>query len=401
MGEDLRVKLNMHHALVQVLYFIGFSALWAYGPVLLLQRGLSDSTVGTITALALLAPVVLQPILSSLADRYARLTSRSLALALALTAVLIAAFMWGHLGSTDTVAVCYALGGMVMVTLSPFINSMLMGYYLRGIDVNFGLGRGVGSAAYAMVVLVVGFAVEKRDPSLIVPVFFAGAVGLTVVLLLFRYPLPPAGPAERASESAPVLNVVQLLRKYPAFALLLAGCALLQGTHNAIATYFIHIAEKVGSGEGLMGTIMALSAFTELLAMPLFPRLHRRFSLKVLFRLCAVFFCIRTALFLFAAAPWMLYVSAAVQFFEYGIFLPCTVYYVAEKLDGANQIKGQGLIHVFCNGAGPALITFLSGQVMGHSGINGVLTLQLLSAAAGVAVIFLATSRRIDKERTI
>ena len=173
-----------------------------------------------------------------------------------------------------------------------------------------------------------------------------------------RYPLPPV-PAAQEEEPPKVLGLWALLKKYPAFPVMLMGCALLQGGHNACNTYMIHIVDKVGAGESLMGVVLAVSAFMELPAMTLFSRMRQKLSLRGMFLLCAAAFVAKDVLFLLARTPTLLYVSAALQFFEFGVFLPATVYYAAETLDAANQAKGQGLIHIFSNGVGPAVIQSL------------------------------------------
>ena len=271
-----------------------------------------------------------------------------------------------------------------------------MEFHLRGVSVNYGLGRGTGSTTYAIVALVLGFVLERRPPTVMLPVLLAALAAQILSVWSFRYPLPPA--AETTERAAPpVLSLRALLRKYPAFAVLLLGCALLQGSHNACNTYMIHIAAKVGAGEGLMGTILALSAFMELPSMALFPRIHRRLSLEALFRLCAAAFVARNVLFLLAASPVLLYVAAVIQFVEFGIFLPATVYYVAEKLDAANQVKGQGLIHVFSNGLGPAVMTAAGGRLIDSGGINAMLWFTSAGAALGFVVVLAATSHFLDR----
>ena len=75
-------KLNLCYAGIQSLYWAGFAAIWAFLSVLLLYRGFSNSQIGTVSALALLMPLAVQPVLASLADRDRRFTSRRLAMAL-------------------------------------------------------------------------------------------------------------------------------------------------------------------------------------------------------------------------------------------------------------------------------------------------------------------------------
>ena len=393
--DKLARQVDIHHAVMQGSYFAGFSAIWGFGPVLLLYWGLSNSALGVITSLALLLPLLIQPALASLSDADPRWTSRRLALVLSL--ITLAAAVAMMLPEHKTVLlVSYAVIGVTLVSTSPFFNSMVMEYHLRGVSVNYGIGRGTGSTTYAIVALVMGFVLERRSPTVILPVLLAALAVQIVSIWSFRYPLPPA-PANQEGEPPQVLGVWGLLRKYPAFPVMLVGCALLQGGHNACNTYMIHIANKAGAGESLMGIVLAASAFTELPAMALFPRMHRRFSLRTLFLVSAAAFVAKNVLFLLTQSPVLLYIASALQFFEFGIFLPATVYYAAETLDAANQAKGQGLIHVFSNGVGPAAMTAIGGWLIDRVDINVMLAAMAAAALAGFFVVALATSRHFDK----
>lgn len=397
--DKLARQVDIHHAVMQGSYFAGFSAIWGFGPVLLLYHGLSNSALGVITSLALLLPLLIQPALASLSDADPRWTSRRLALVLSLITLAAAVAMMLLPEHKTVLLVSYAVIGVTLVCTAPFFNSMVMEYHLRGVNINYGIGRGTGSTTYAIVALVMGFVLERRSPTVILPVLLAALAVQIAAVWSFRYPLPPA-PAAQEGEPPQVLGVWGLLRKYPAFPVMLVGCALLQGGHNACNTYMIHIASKVGAGEGLMGVILAVSAFAELPAMALFPRMHRRFSLRTLFLVCAAAFVGKNVLFLLAQSPVLLYLAAALQFFEFGIFLPATVYYAAETLDTANQAKGQGLIHVFSNGVGPAVMTAIGGRLIDRAGINTMVAVMAAAALAGFFVVALATSRHFDKRST-
>lgn len=396
--DKLARQLNIHHAAIQSAYFVGFSAMWGFGPVLLLYRGLSNSVLGAVTSAALLIPCLLQLALASLSDADSRFTPRRLALGLSLLTLAAGAAMWLGGSHRALLLVCYTVVGICLISTSPFFNSMIMAFHVRGVPVNYGLGRGAGSVSYAVVALVLGFVVERRPPTLIVPVMLAALAVQIAAIWTFRYPLPPA-PVSNGTKPA-VVSLPQLLKRYPSFALLVLGCALLQGGHNAANTYMVHIAAKAGSGESLMGVILALSAAMELPAMSLFPHLRRRCSLRTLFCLSAAVFAVRQVLFLLAASPVLLYAAAVLQFFGFGLFLPCTVYYVAEKLDIANQTKGQGLIHICSNGLGPAILTAVGGQLVDSAGINAMLVFTAVCAVVGTVLTALATSSHFEKGGT-
>lgn len=381
-------KLDLHFSILWGLYWIGWAAIWGFLSVFLLHRGFTNSQVGMVSSCALLLPIVVQPALASLTDRSPRFTSRRLAMALTAAALVSGAGVWLVDGPV-LCAVCFIIIGVALTAIAPYFNAMSMDFVLRGVDVNFSASRSCGSVTYALSSLALGAALEHYAPTLVLPVFLLSFGALLLALLLFRHPLP--APQADAAKAAPaVLSNAALLRRYPAFTLLLVGCALLMASHSPVTTYMIHIVGKAGGGESELGVALFLSAAVELPAMLLFSRLRRRFSLRVLMLVCAASFAVRNAAFLLAASPIAVYIACMLQFFEYAIFIPATVYYVTEEIDTANQVKGQALIYTASSGIGSALGTLCSGRLLDSAGVNGMLLFCLCSALLGTAVTILS-----------
>ena len=241
-------KLNLCYAGIQSLYWAGFAAIWAFLSVLLLYRGFSNSQIGTVSALALLMPLAVQPVLASLADRDRRFTSRRLAMALTGLLLLCAVGLWCSAGSMAVTAVLYVLVGISLTATAPFHSAMAMELQQHGVALNYGLSRGLGSACYAASVLVLGVVVERYAPTAVLPVF----AGEMLLLLLLTWRFRASRTMEATAGSGPVLSVGQVLRRYPAYTWLLVGCALLMACHSATCTYMIHIVGKVGGSESMM-----------------------------------------------------------------------------------------------------------------------------------------------------
>ena len=355
--------------------------------VLLLYRGFSNSQIGVVSFLALTLPIVVQPGLAALADRDGRFTSRRLGLALVCLAATAAGVMWAWGANRLLTAVLYVLIGVCLTATQPFFSSMAMEWQMAGADLNFGLGRGIGSACYAALVLLLGQLTERYAPTLVVPVF-AGLFAI-LALAVWRFRSAPAPRME--GERPQVLTNLQLLRKYPRFVLLLAACALLMACHSSSCTYMIHIVERAGAGSGAMGAALALAAFLELPAMGLFSRMRQRLSLAWLLRLCAGAFLAKIVVFWLAESMTAIYLASVLQFFEYGIFTPATVYYVVEHIDRGNQVKGQALISVASSGVGSAFGSLCCGLILDRAGVSGMLLFEVACAAAGCVVMLLAT----------
>lgn len=387
MPEKQLRRMNAHYALIQGLFWGGYATIWAFLTVLLLYRGFSNSQIGVVSFLALTLPIVVQPGLAALADRDGRFTSRRLGLALVCLAATAAGVMWAWGANRLLTAVLYVLIGVCLTATQPFFSSMAMEWQMAGADLNFGLGRGIGSACYAALVLLLGQLTERYAPTLVVPVF-AGLFAI-LALAVWRFRSAPAPRME--GERPQVLTNLQLLRKYPRFVLLLAACALLMACHSSSCTYMIHIVEKAGAGAGAMGAALALAAFLELPAMGLFSRMRQRLSLAWLLRLCAGAFLAKIVVFWLAESMTAIYLASVLQFFEYGIFTPATVYYVVEHIDRGNQVKGQALISVASSGVGSAFGSLCCGLILDRAGVSGMLLFEVACAAAGCVVMLLAT----------
>ena len=60
-------------------------------------------------------------------------------------------------------------------------------------------------------------------------------------------------------------------------------------------------------------------------------------------------------------------------------------------------MKGQGLIHVFSNGLGPAVMTAVGGRLIDRGGINAMLGFTSAAAALGFVVVLAATAHFWEK----
>lgn len=385
--------LNAHYAAIHSTFWAGYAIIWGFLSVVLLRYGFSNSQIGVISSISLLLPIAVQPPLAALTDRSAHITSRHMLMFLTTAGLLTCLVLWLFAGDQLlVVAGLFIVIGTVITVIPPFLNAMAMEFVLSGTALNYGMGRGVGSFFYGVSVLFAGLLVQRHDPRLVMPLFLVCfTVMLLTVYLFRRRPLPAA----KTANSAQVMSIAQLLKAYPRYTATLVGCALLMAGHTPVCTYMNHVVGKAGGKEAAMGAALAIAAMMELPAMSLFETFKKRFSIFTLFRFCAVMFVVRNLLFLAASSVLVVYVSAVLNFFEYGIFLPATVYFVAQEIDTENQVKGQALIHTASSGIGSAVGVLCAGRLLDLCGTNGMLIFTTGCTVLGFGVICLSTRRRI------
>lgn len=394
--RTLARKIDWHHVAMQGTFFVGFGALWSYGAVLMLSRGLSNSILGIITCIAQLMPMLLQPVAAGLTQKYERLTPRRMILILGVLVFAAAVVMMCLSQALWVIIVGFIFVAVALNLILPFFNIIMVSYLHRGVEVNFGLGRGVGAGAYAFSTLMMGFLLEGRDPILIVPVI-AGSIALQFVsTLTFRYPLPEVEAGEAQVEELP-LSRMAILRSRPDFVMMMLASSLLIGVHNVTNVYMVHVVTGIGGTEKLLGIILAVATFMEMPAMPLMPKFAKKIGLGTLLRCAGFFFILRLVLMLVAKDAALLYVAAFAQFFSSGMLLPATVYYAAEVLSPVQQTNGQSMMHLFSNCLGPAVLSLIVGAIVDWRGIGGALIFMICCAILGTVLTFI-TTRNLKKE---
>ena len=379
-------RLNLHFSVLWALFWSSSAALWGFRSVFLLHHGFTNAQIGLVSSLALLLPMAAQPLLSSLSDRSSRFTSRNLAMALTALSIVCCVGIWFS-DHTVVYSVLLIVIGVVLTLIAPYFNTMSMDFVMRGLDLNFGGSRSCGSVAYALTSLVMGAALERFAPTLVLPVYLVTSGALLLALAFFRYPLPVLSETE-AKSAPPTLSNIALLRRYPRFALMLVACFLLVGSQTALTTYMIQIVAKVGGSESATGVAYFLASGAELPAMLLFARVRRKVSLRTIMTVSAAFFVIRCGVFWLAGSSLTIYIACSLQFFAYAVLAITTVYFVSEEIDIANQAKGQALIYIIPTGPGSAFSALCCGWLLDLRGVNAMLLFCTCCAAIGAAVMF-------------
>ena len=162
-------------------------------------------------------------------------------------------------------------------------------------------------------------------------------------------------------------------------------------THTISNTYMNALVGKAGGTASAVGTSLAISAVLELPAMTLVSRLQKRFSPGFFLRFAAGAEIVKFLIFYLAHSMPLIYLGHCMQFFQFAVYAPATVYYVAAALPEHDQLKGQSLIYVAGSGLGGALGNLLGGRLLDRSGIQAALLLGTVSAAASLLTFCLST----------
>ena len=397
--------LTIKYALLQGSYWMSFCAVYNFATVYLLSKSFSSKEVGVMLAVINIFAAVLQPLVANFADQTKRISLKNLVALIALIILFIAVILPAASNILLATGILFFLVCTLMVTIQPLINSLGMEYIGRGIPVDFGIARSMGSLSYAITSFVLGNLIEKNGTS-ILPYSYIIIFAL-ILIFAYTYKLPKTTPnplpheEKTLSAYAESIEVVEMItdtgatgfsayfRKYRKFGLYLVGLVFLFTCFNLFNIYMIKIIENVGGNKANLGTAIALAAILELPVMFSFTKILRRFNNTTLLKISVVILSLKAIATLFAKSIGMIYFAQAFQLLSYAIFIPASIHYVGQIMDLKDRIKGQAFTSVTMT-LGGVTGSLLGGWLLSATSIYNMLLLGTFLSLIGSVIAYLS-----------
>lgn len=384
-------KLTAQYALTQAAYWMVFCGLYTFSTVYLLSRGLSSSKIGIVVACGNLIGFVLQPYISGLADRFEHLTLHWLIEVL--IGIMIASIVLLLLVPNVFffVFLLFVVADALLQVLQPLLNSLSIYYVNAGINVDFGIARGVGSLSFAVMSSMLGVLCDRfgADASMI------AAVVLLVAVFCLVLSMPVIKQAEqekvRVSDDNPreTLSLTAFLLRYRCFSLVLVASVLIFTFHNMYNSYLIQVVREIGGTSTQMGTALTIAACCELPAMFGFSLIAKRFSSSRLMMFAAVMFTVKAFATYLAGNIPELYASMVLQMFSFAVITPASVYYVNEVMSDEHRYTGQALM-VGTSTVSGVIGSLLGGFLLEVTDCHSMLLIGCLISVAGTVLMIAA-----------
>lgn len=384
--------LNARYALVNAAYFVLLCATIGYAYNFLAGTGLPDGTIGIILAAVNVLSAVGQTVFSDVVDRSSSRDERSF-VSVTMVVVVALAVLASLMPGTGAAGLACAVAAITVSTMStPFLNSMAFAYERNGGHINYGLGRGVGAASYALGGLVLGMLWGMAGRG-VFPVFVA--VAALLVLVFVR--LMPSSVGDACDEAEPVSRISYLafMGKYRPLMVVVVAIVLVYSCHNLVNVFFAKVianflgaeaAAVPGAVEGIQGTTMFIQALVELPAMALSTRLLRRFGVDRILVFSSVMFVVKYALTLVCTSAPMLYAISVLEMPSFALFLPATVHFANRYVLPEDRNKGQSLLGV-TSVLGSLVASLAGGQLFQFTGVTTTIAVGVTTCAAGTLLI--------------
>lgn len=386
MPSSKQKNLTGPYACIQALYWMYFAAIMSFSGFFLLDGGFSNTQIGIIAAAAGIISALLQPVLASYADRPDSPSLKKLIQIFYMIQLLLGVGLFFS-RSLILTGLLYGISIALLQLLTPFINALGMESINQGQQLNFGLARGMGSVAYAIICYVLGIITVKAG---------AGSIPASVIILtfftlgcliLFPFVKTQGTSGSKASGNS-LANPLLFFRKYKHFSLVLIGCIFIYLSHVLLNNFNFQIAQGKGGGSSEMGTASAIAAMCELPTLFLFGYIIKKIRCDILIRIAGIFFVLKSLGTLLAPGISVYYGVRILQMLGWGLMTAASVYYVNTVMEPEDAIKGQAYFTMTYT-LGCVIGSFLGGVLIDFAGVNSMLIFATVSAFFGALIVFI------------
>ncbi len=371
--------LNTKYALIQGIYYIILCVLMSYGALYLGKVGLRTGFIGIVIASANIIATLAQPMIARYIDQHhTPLASILLGMAMLCGGLSVVMFVIGQL--PYFVAIIFSLLSAMAITMMPFINALTFVFEEKGVVLNFGLSRGIGSVAYALMSLILGYIVSRISPIYLPFVITISSLGLLPILRGFQN--DHVGYHQETVKT----SFFSFLQHYKLFFLMLVGYILIYIDHQLINTYMIYIVRNIGGNSVSMGIATFIAAFLELPGMVLFQKYKDKLNISYVMIFAGIMYSIKHLLTLFAPNMTIFFIAQMLQIFAFALFIPASVFYIDSFFDKKDATTGQALFTMSATIAG-VIASVAGGLLIEVTSVHITLFIFAVLSVVGSAIL--------------
>lgn len=385
-------NLNLKYALINCFYFFLVCGTAGYANNYLSYKGFDSSVIGIILTAVSIIALIGQTTMAPVVDKSKNWNEKKFIIFTLLVAAICYLLMM-FIPDGSFLVILLAIIGFAFATIGiPYLNSIAFIYEKVGQKINYGLGRGVGSAAYAVAGLCIGQLIKFKDAS-IIPLWLL-AMSVLTILIIMTLQVPETEKEMKEEEEKKGENKISygaFFQKYKSILVIVVSMICLFFTHMLINTYMINIVEDIGGDAGSQGTATFIQAMVELPPMFGFAYLLKKFKIDILMVFSAICWAIKDILILIAPNMTVYYAAMIVQMFSYAIIIPASVYFADEYVDEEDRNQGQAIMGASST-IGGLFSSFLGGILLSVFNVRTTLYIGIAVAIVGVVLMLVGVN---------
>ena len=384
------LKPNIEYAEIFWTYWSVYCVIASFSSVFLLANGYTNTEIGTMIAAGNLVSVAIQPIIASVADRSGRLGVFSVSVLITVIVMIFEGVTLILSGRNFLLSAAYVLMFAFQASLQPLLNSMEAKLARRGISVDYGICRAMGSLGYSVMSAMLGALVVSAG------VRALPAAGEICLILLLGGLVLLGGRFQKAENvsregNGDVLvknsiSMGEFVRRHRLFLVINIGILLIFYDHQIINFFMLQIFRNVGGDSGNMGHYYSIMTVLELIPLLGFTWLTKRFRTAFLLKVATAGFVLRGILMLLAHTPATMMLTLVVHPIGFPLFLPAVVRYINEIMDEGEAVRGQSL-YVIMITVSAVIASFSGGVILDTLGADALLWICAVTCVIGALII--------------
>jgi PPP family 3-phenylpropionic acid transporter len=383
----LTVRLGLFYGAI----FIGSGVSSPYLPVWFAHHGMSGSRIGLILSLPMLARVVSAPLLAVWADSFKLRRTALMILSLAVTAAYaLMALPWGFAWQ----AVVWFAASSMFTTIAPLADVIAL-RRARVDGFNYGWPRGIGSAAFIVGNLGMGFLLIRGSPELVL-VWMVAAIAATSLAARVLLPPDPVHEEGHAAEFSDRMAGLSGLLRDPVFMTAVVSAGLIQSAHAFYYGFSTLAWKRQGIPEDMSGILWATGVTAEIGFLWFMEPWRRRIGPRNLLALGGLGAVVRWTALAFSPPLWALFPLQILHALSYAATFIASLLLVEQLSTPRNASAAQAINSALSGGVLSGIATLLSGWLFDRAGVHGYLLMSAMCAAGMVGVARLYAVRRLD-----
>lgn len=371
------------YAVLQAMVWGGFGVVISYAAPYFKALGMTDGQYGLILGLVSFLSFFVQLGLAEVCSRLKRMTLQRLLVGLGIGMVICCIALFSLPLKLLFICLLYCLTAVVVQVLPSLVNALGMAGLDKGLSINFGVARGIGSASFAVFSFLTGQLIPKIGERA-VPLLYI-LIGAVLVVSALCFPKVDTAQAAEKSKGASLWKNGRLL-------MVLLGCTLLYVSHNFLCNFLFQVAVDRGGNEADQGICLAIAAFCELPVMFLFTGMLKLGRCDMWLKLSGLFMGLRVFGCYLAASVGALYAVQLFQLLGFALFSVSSVIYIDSLVEAKDTVRAQAMLASTCTLSN--IIAFLlGGSMMDSLGVNAVLLFSTACAAAGAMILIIFANK--------
>lgn len=381
----LPVRLGLYYSAL----FVGVGASSPYFPVWLAHRGLSGAEIGVLLSLPMLVRVVSAPLLAVWADSF-KLRRTALiwmgAGVAALYALLALPF-----GFAWWMVVWFAASSMASTL--PALTDVIVLRRAASDGFNYGWPRGLGSVAFIVANVGVGWLLARGSPEIVL-VWMVAASAIAALSARLLLPADQVHDDHPASLQDRLAGLEDLIRD-PAFMTAVVSAGLIQSSHAFYYSFSTLTWKQQGVPESLTGVLWGFAVLIEIGFLWFLEPWRRAMGPIRLLLLGAGAALVRWTILAFAPPLWLVLPLQALHAFTYAATFVASLELVQRYAPPRHASAAQAMNSALSTGVLSGLATIASGWLFDRYGAGGYILMSGLSALGFVGALRLAAGSRL------